>query len=93
MLLCCHASKRLEPMGKVGGTLLYSPVLHGICYAVGHIKVQVLTFSNSLLQCLVDILGKSFPHGLVVEDHGSEIISNSFHSTASRWSMEISYYR
>ena len=69
MLFRRDAGQRLEPMGKMGGSVLHSPGAHGIRHGIGYREIQLLSFADGLLQTVIDIRGQARTHDFVVEYH------------------------
>ena len=78
VLLGGHAGQGLEPVGVVGGTLLNSPVLHGVGYYVGNGGIDGAPLFDGLGQSLVDLAGQPGAHDVVVEDHAAKELGNLF---------------
>ena len=74
MLFGGDTGQGLEPMGEMGRALLDRPILHGICHAVGDGGIEILTAGNGLAQRLINVLGQSLTHDVVVEDHTAKHI-------------------
>ena len=69
----------LEPMGKVGGAMLDSPILHGVGHSVGHFVIQAAALVNGLLQRGVDLIGEPRLHDAVIKHQAAEIFRYCAH--------------
>ncbi len=67
MLLRRYSGKRLEPVCIMGRPFLDRPLLHLVCDHIGCSKAQFLAFFDRLLQILINLLGQTFLHNLIVE--------------------------
>ena len=67
VLLGGDAGQRLEPMGKMGRSMLDGPILHGLCYGVGHLTVQPAALVNGLFQRQIDVMGEPCLHHAVIK--------------------------
>ena len=80
MLFGGDAGHGLEPVGKMGDPLGDGPILHGVGHGVGQIQIEGHSRVDGLAQRLVDILGQTFPHHLVVKDQTAEQLGHIAHS-------------
>ena len=79
VLLGGDAGQRLEPMGKMGRSMLDGPILHGLCHGVGHLTVQAAALVNGLFQRQIDVVGESRLHHAVIKYQCAEDVRYGFH--------------
>ena len=79
VLLGGNAGQRLEPMCKVGRTVLDGPILHGLCHGVGHLTVQPAALVNGLFQRQIDVMGEPCLHHAVIKYQCAEDVRYGFH--------------
>ena len=79
VLLGGDAGQRLEPMGKMGRSMLDGPILHGLCHGVGHLAVQPAALVNGLFQRQIDVMGESRFHHAVIKYQCAEDVRYGFH--------------
>ena len=67
MFLGCSLRKRLEPVGIVCHTILFSPLLHALCHGIGNTSVERCAIVNHVDEFLIDITLQVFVHLGAVE--------------------------
>ena len=77
VLLGGDAGEGLEPVGEMGGAVLYGPVPHGGGHGVGHVGVQHGSLVNGLFQGIVNAGGQLSPHDTVIKNQTAKIIRYS----------------
>ena len=69
VLLGGDTGHRLEPVSKVGSTLLDSPVLHGVGNDVCNIALEGAALADGALERFIGVLGQALAHDGIVENH------------------------
>ena len=64
-----QAGHGLEPVCKMRRALFQRPLLHSRRDRIGHVQFQMGAVPAGLADCLVDILGQTLAHHLVIEHH------------------------